>query len=68
MATRNQGRRGSKVAARPAPDTPAATAIRASRPSGPSEYRWQAHARGFVGHLAFGLVAGIALDVLDRAA
>lgn len=34
----------------------------------PREYPWQAHARGFVGHLAFGVVADTALDLLDRAA
>lgn len=34
----------------------------------PREYPWQAHARGFVGHLAFGLVADTTLDLLDRAA
>lgn len=34
----------------------------------PREYRWQAHVRGLVGHLAFGLVADTALDLLDRAA
>lgn len=34
----------------------------------PREYPWQAHARGFVGHLAFGLVANTTLDLLDRAA
>lgn len=34
----------------------------------PQEYPWQAHARGFVGHLAFGLVAETMLDVLDTVA
>jgi uncharacterized membrane protein YagU involved in acid resistance len=34
----------------------------------PRQYPWQAHARGLVGHLAFGLVADTALDLLDRAA
>lgn len=34
----------------------------------PQEYPWQAHARGFVSHLAFGLAADTTLDLLDRAA
>jgi uncharacterized membrane protein YagU involved in acid resistance len=34
----------------------------------PQEYPWQAHARGFVGHLVYGVLADTALDVLDRAA
>jgi hypothetical protein len=34
----------------------------------PRQYPWQAHARGLAGHLAFGLVAHTALDLLDRAA
>jgi hypothetical protein len=31
----------------------------------PQAYPWQAHARGFVGHLAFGLAAETVLDALD---
>jgi hypothetical protein len=34
----------------------------------PQAYPWQAHARGFVGHLAFGLAAETVLDVLDAVA
>lgn len=34
----------------------------------PQEYPWQAHARGFVGHLAFGLAAETVLDALDAVA
>jgi hypothetical protein len=34
----------------------------------PQAYPWQAHARGFVGHLAFGLAADTVLDVLDAVA
>jgi hypothetical protein len=34
----------------------------------PQEYPWQAHARGFVAHLAFGLAADTVLDVLDAVA
>ena len=34
----------------------------------PQAYPWQAHARGFVGHLAFGLAANTMLDVLDAVA
>jgi uncharacterized membrane protein YagU involved in acid resistance len=34
----------------------------------PQEYPWQAHARGFVGHLAFGVAAKMTLDLLDRVA
>ncbi len=33
----------------------------------PQVYPWQAHARGFVGHLVFGVVADTVLDVFDRA-
>jgi hypothetical protein len=35
---------------------------------GPTAYPWQAHARGLAGHLAYGLAADTALDVLDRVA
>lgn len=34
----------------------------------PQHYPWQAHARGLVGHVAYGLVADTTLDVLDRVA
>jgi hypothetical protein len=34
----------------------------------PTAYPWQAHARGLAGHLAFGLVADTALDLMDAAA
>jgi hypothetical protein len=34
----------------------------------PQEYPWQAHARGLVGHLAFGLAAETVLDGLDAVA
>ncbi|MCA1561166.1 MAG: DUF1440 domain-containing protein, partial [Acidobacteria bacterium] len=34
----------------------------------PQQYPWQAHARGLVGHLAYGVVADTTLDVLDRVA
>jgi hypothetical protein len=34
----------------------------------PKAYPWQAHARGFVGHLAFGLTADTVLDMLDAVA
>lgn len=34
----------------------------------PQAYPWQAHARGFVGHLAVGLAAETVLDVLDAVA
>lgn len=34
----------------------------------PREYPWQAHARGFVGHLAFGLAAETTLGILDTVA
>lgn len=33
----------------------------------PCAYPWQAHARGLVGHLAFGVVADATLHILDRA-
>lgn len=32
---------------------------------GPRAFPWQTHARGFVGHLVFGLVADVTLDLLD---
>ncbi len=32
----------------------------------PQVYPWQAHARGFVGHLVFGVVAETMLDLFDR--
>ena len=35
---------------------------------GPTEYPWQAHARGLVSHLVLGASTDIALDLLDRAA
>jgi hypothetical protein len=35
---------------------------------GPTAYPWQSHARGFAGHLTFGLVADTTLDLLDRVA
>ncbi len=35
---------------------------------GPRAYPWQSHARGFAGHLTFGLVADTTLDLLDRVA
>lgn len=34
----------------------------------PQAYPWQAHARGFAGHLAFGLTSDTVLDVLDAVA
>jgi hypothetical protein len=34
----------------------------------PRSYPWQAHARGFAGHLAFGLTADTVLDALDAVA
>ncbi len=34
---------------------------------GPAEFPWQTHARGFAGHLVFGLVAETVMDVLDQA-
>lgn len=34
----------------------------------PQVYPWQAHARGLAGHLAFGLAADSALDLMDAAA
>ena len=34
----------------------------------PTEYPWQAHARGLVGHLVLGAVTHATLDLLDRAA
>ncbi|HEV2129782.1 MAG TPA: DUF1440 domain-containing protein [Longimicrobiaceae bacterium] len=33
---------------------------------GPTEYPWQAHARGLVTHLVLGLVTDTVLDVLDQ--
>lgn len=33
----------------------------------PTEYPWQAHARGLVGHLVLGAVTDVTLDVLDQA-
>lgn len=33
---------------------------------GPAAFPWQTHARGFIGHLVFGLATEAALDVLDR--
>lgn len=33
----------------------------------PAAYPWQAHARGLVGHLAYGLVTDASLEMLDRA-
>lgn len=35
---------------------------------GPGAFPWQAHARGLVGHLVFGVVAESVLDVADRVA
>ena len=35
---------------------------------GPQAFPWQAHARGFVGHLTFGTVADGTLRLLDRVA
>lgn len=35
--------------------------------AGPTEYPWQAHARGLVSHLVLGVVTDVVLDVLDRA-
>lgn len=32
----------------------------------PREYPWQAHARGFAGHVAYGVVADTVLDGLER--
>lgn len=32
----------------------------------PQEYPWQAHARGLVGHLVYGLVADTTLDLFDQ--
>ena len=34
--------------------------------SGPTEFPWQAHARGLAGHLALGGVTDVVLDMLDR--
>jgi hypothetical protein len=34
----------------------------------PTEYPWQAHARGLVGHLVLGAVTNATLEVLDRVA
>ena len=34
----------------------------------PPAYPWQTHARGLAGHVAYGLTADTALDVMDRAA
>jgi hypothetical protein len=34
---------------------------------GPTEYPWQAHVRGLVGHLVLGAVTHAVLDLLDRA-
>jgi hypothetical protein len=34
----------------------------------PEEYPWQVHARGLVGHLVYGVVADVTLDLLDRGA
>ncbi len=34
--------------------------------SGPTQYPWQAHARGLVGHLVLGAATDTVLDVLDR--
>lgn len=34
----------------------------------PQAYPWQAHARGLVGHVTYGIVADTALHALDRAA
>jgi hypothetical protein len=34
---------------------------------GPAAFPWQTHARGFVGHLVFGGVADVTVDLLDRA-
>ena len=34
----------------------------------PAEFPWQTHARGFAGHLVFGLVAETVMDVLDQVA
>ncbi len=36
--------------------------------AGPTEYPWQAHARGLVTHLVLGLVTDTVLDVLDQVA
>lgn len=33
---------------------------------GPDAFPWQTHARGFVGHLVFGMVAETALEWIDR--
>lgn len=33
---------------------------------GPTAFPWQTHARGFLGHLVYGLVADVVLDVLNR--
>ena len=35
---------------------------------GPTEYPWQAHARGLATHLVLGVVTDAALDLLDRVA
>ena len=35
---------------------------------GPTEYPWQAHARGLVSHLVYGVVTDATLDLLDRGA
>lgn len=32
----------------------------------PTQYPWQAHVRGLIGHLAYGAVTDATLDVLDR--
>jgi hypothetical protein len=32
----------------------------------PKDFPWQAHARGFAGHLVYGLVADAALQAMDR--
>lgn len=34
----------------------------------PTEYPWQAHARGLIGHLVYGAVTEATLDLLDRRA
>lgn len=36
--------------------------------AGPTDFPWQAHARGLAGHLVLGGVTDAALDLLDRAA
>jgi hypothetical protein len=35
---------------------------------GPTEYPWQAHARGLVGHLVLGAVTHATLELLDQVA